>query len=165
MPLLLVEIELFAKVVNLSVDADADEAGLASLFEHVFMLALASPDHRREYLEPGPVGERENRVHDVLDRLAFDRSAALVAVRSADPGEQQAHVVVYLRDRADGGARVVRDALLVYRDSGGQAFDVLDVGLVPASEELSRVGGQRLDIASLPLGVDGVEGQRAFPGS
>jgi hypothetical protein len=30
-------------------------------------------------------------------------------------------------------------------------------------EELARIGGKGLDVASLPLGVDGVEGQRGLP--
>ena len=162
-PLLLVQVELFAKVVDLAVDPDADEAGLASLLENVLVLALASPDHRREYLESRPVGQRENRVHDVLYRLPLDRTAAFVAVRSADPGEQEAKVVVYLGDCADGGTRVVGNALLVNRDGGGQALYVLDVGLVHASEELPGVGGQGLDVAPLPLGINGVECERTLP--
>ena len=39
---------------------------------------------------------------------------------------------------------------------------MLDVGLLHLLEELARVGRKRLDIAPLPLGVDGVEGERGF---
>ena len=77
----------------------------------------------------------------------------------ADAGEQQAHVVVDLGDRADGGAGVARCALLVDRDGRRQPLDQVDVRLFHLSKELARVGRQRLDVTSLPFGVDGVEGQ------
>src|SRR3712207_7144727 len=38
-----------------------------------------------------------------------------------------------------------------------------DVGLVHLPEELPGVGGQRLDVPALALGVDGVEGQARLP--
>ena len=36
---------------------------------------------------------------------------------------------------------------------------MLDIGLLHHLEELARIGTQALDIAPLPLGIDGVEGQ------
>jgi hypothetical protein len=82
-----------------------------------------------------------------------------VAVRDADPREQQAQVIVDLGDGADGRSRVARRRLLLDRDGGGEALDRLDLGLLHHLQELPGVGGQGLDVAALPLGVDGVEGQ------
>src|SRR4249920_2945843 len=39
---------------------------------------------------------------------------------------------------------------------------MVDVGLLHHVEELARVGRERLDIAALALGIDGVEGERRF---
>ena len=36
---------------------------------------------------------------------------------------------------------------------------MLDVGLLHHLEELARVGGKGLDVAALPLRIDGVEGE------
>ena len=36
---------------------------------------------------------------------------------------------------------------------------MLDVGLLHHLEELARIGRERLDVAALPLGIDGVEGE------
>ena len=38
----------------------------------------------------------------------------------------------------------------------------VDVGLLHLLEELPGVGGERLDVAALALGVDGVEGERGL---
>ena len=39
---------------------------------------------------------------------------------------------------------------------------MIDVGLLHHLEELARIGAERLDVAALPLGIDGVEGERGF---
>ena len=53
-PFLLVEIELLAEIVDFAVHSHSDESSLARVLEDLFVLALASPDHRRENLQPGP---------------------------------------------------------------------------------------------------------------
>ena len=53
-------------------------------------------------------------------------------------------------------------ALLVDGDGGGEALNVLDVGLFHAPQELAGVGRQGLDVAALTFGVDGIEGQGAL---
>jgi hypothetical protein len=98
-----------------------------------------------------------------LGGLTRDVHAALPAIGPADPREQQAHVVVNLGGRADGGSRVPDAVLLPDGDGRANAFDAIDVGLLHPLEELPRVGRQRLDVAALPLGVDGVEGERRLP--
>jgi hypothetical protein len=68
-------------------------------------------------------------------------------------------VVVHFGDRADRRARIPARRLLIDRDRRREALDDVDVGLVHLPEELAGVGGQRLDISTLPLGVDRVEGE------
>ena len=84
----------------------------------------------------------------------------LVQIGAADAGEQQPHVVVHLGHRADRGARIADAVLLADGDGRGDALDAIDVGLLHPLEELPRIGRQRLHVAPLPLGVDGVEGER-----
>src|SRR5206468_5754198 len=86
------------------------------------------------------------------------------AMRPPDPCVEQAQVVVDLRDRPDGRARVPRGRLLVDRDRGREAVDRVDVGLLHHLQELPRVRRQRLDVAALSLRVDRVEGKARLPG-
>jgi hypothetical protein len=157
---------LVGEVVHLAVDERPAEALLLQLLEQLEVLTLATADDGREHLEPGTLGHREDAVDDLLGRLAGDRLAALGAVGPAGAREQQTQVVVDLGDRADRGARVARRGLLVDRDGRRETLDEVDVGLVHLPEELARVRRQRLDVASLPLGEDRVEGERrlARPG-
>ena len=80
--------------------------------------------------------------------------------RLADAGEEKPQIVVDLGDGPDRRAGIVRRRFLLDGNGGRQSLDMLDVRLLHHREELARVGGERLDVASLPLGVDGVERER-----
>ena len=126
---------------------------------------LAAPDHGCQHLEAGTLPEFEDPVHDLLRGLANQALTSLRVMWHADPGIQQAEVVVDLSDCAYGRAGVPGGTLLVDRDGRREALDEVDVRFVHLTQELPGVGRQRLDIAPLALSVDGVEGQRGLPGS
>jgi hypothetical protein len=157
---LLVEDDVLLEQPYLAVDLHAREALGAQLLELLAVLALAPAHDRRHHHEARALLERHDLVDDLLRRLRGDRAPAVEAVRLADPRPQQPQVVVDLRDRPDGRAWIARRRLLVDRDRRRQALDRVDVGLVHLPEELARVGAQRFDITTLPLGVDRVERER-----
>ena len=149
-----------AEVDELAVDPGPGEALLGQLAQQTLVLALAPAHDGREHLEARALLELEHAVDDLLGRLAGDDPAAVRAVRHPDARVEQAEVVVDLGDGADRAARVARRRLLVDRDRRRQALDEVDVGLVHLPEELAGVRGERLDVAALALGVDGVERER-----
>ena len=112
-----------------------------------------------------PSGSSSTRSTICCGRLAGHRPTADRAVRPADPGVEQAEVVVDLGDRPDRRPGVAGRRLLVDRDGRRQPLDEVDVRLVHLAEELAGVRGQRLDVAALALGVDRVEGQRRLAGA
>src|SRR3546814_17928025 len=65
-------------------------------------------------------------------------------------------------DLGDRRARVSAGGLLLDRDRGRQPFDMIDIGLLHQFEELARIGRERLDIAALPIGIDGVDREARF---
>ena len=159
---LLVEHDLLLELAQLAVDLHAREALGPQLLKLLAVLALAPAHDRRHDHEAGAVLHAHDLVDDLLRRLRGDRAPAVEAVRLADPGPQQAQVVVDLRDRADRRPRVARRRLLVDRDRRRQALDRVDVRLVHLPQELARVRAQRLHVAALALGVDRVERQRGL---
>ena len=162
---LLVELRRVVERGGLAVDARPGEALGLQLLEQLDVLTLAAADHRREHLEAPALLQRQHPVDDLLRRLPLDRRAARRTVGVADPGEQQAEVVVDLGDRADRGARVLRRGLLVDRDGRRQALDEVDVGLVHLTQELTGVRRERLDVPSLALREDRVEGEARLAGA
>jgi hypothetical protein len=115
--------------------------------------------------QAGAIRQRQDLAGHLLDRLGDDRAAALGAVGTADAGEEEAQVVVDLGDGADRRAGVATGALLVDRDGRREPLDVVDIGLLHLAEELAGVGGEALDVAALPFGEDGVEGEGALAGA
>jgi hypothetical protein len=155
-----VEREVVAEVDELAVDARAHEALSPQALELELELALARAADGREQRQPRALAEPRDAVGDLLDGLGLDAFSAARAVGHTDAREEQPQVVGDLGHRADGGARRARERPLLDRDGRREAVDPLDVGLAELLEELPRVGRERLDVAALPLGVDGVERER-----
>ncbi len=162
---LLVEDDLLVEPAQLAVDLDPRVALEPHLLQQFPVLAFAPAHDRRHDHEFGPLVEGHQAVDDLLLGLAGDLLAALGAVRNPDPRPEQAQVVVDLGHGADRRARVARGRLLVDRDRRREPLDRVDVGLLHQPEELARVGGERLDVAALALGVDRVEGKARLAGA
>ena len=154
---LLVERDLLLEEALLAVDLDPREPVAAELLEDVAELTLAVADDRGVDGELRPGGEGEHLLDDLVERLAGDRAAADRAVRPPDPRVEEPQVVVDLGHRADRRARVARGRLLVDRDGRREPVDRVHVRLLHHLQELPRIRGERLDVAPLPLRVDGVE--------
>ena len=161
--LLLFKCDFLAEVAHFAVDADAHIAVAAHLVKDLAVLALFPSHELRHDEQLRPLGQNFNLIHHLIDALLCDGLAAARAVRTPHARIEQAQVVVDLRDRADRRARIVACGLLIDRNRGRQSFYIIDIGLVHLPEKLPRIGGQRLDVAALPLGVDRVERERGFP--
>ncbi len=157
---LLVQLGRRVELVELSVDLHALETLLGKLLEFLAIFALAVANDRRQQIGAGALVHAHDPVDHVLHLLRLDGQAGGGRVRRADAREQQAQVVVDLRHRADGRARVLAGGLLLDADRRAEALDMVHVRLLHHVEELPGIGRQRFDIAALPLGIDRVEGQR-----
>ena len=89
--------------------------------------------------------------------------AAAAAEKPPGAREKELQVVVQLGHRADRRARGAHRVGLVDGDGRRDALDRVDLRLVHAVEELSRVGAEGLDVAALALGIERVEDERRLP--
>ena len=137
---LLVELRHRVQLVQLAVDLDPLEAGAQQLGELLAVLALAPAHDRRQQIEARALGQAHDPVDHLRDGLALDRQPGRGRIRDADPGVEQAQVVVDLGDRADRRARVPRRGLLLDRDRRRQAGDR---SRRPASASARGTGGHR----------------------
>ena len=97
-----------------------------------------------------------------VDGIAPDRAPALQAVDGADAGVQHAQIIIGFGDGGHRGAGILGGRFLLDGDGRGDAVDQVRVGLVHPFQELAGIGGERLDVAALALGVQGVERQGRF---
>jgi hypothetical protein len=150
------------QLVHRAIDAHAHETLRAQFGDHLVVLALAGRHQRRQQHAVLALRQLQHLVHHLAHRLRGEVDAVVGAARDAGAGVQQAQVVVDFCDRAHGGARVVAGGLLLDRDGRRQALDGVDVGFVHHRQELPGIGRQRLHVAALALGIEGVEGQRGL---
>ena len=81
------------------------------------------------------------------------------AVSLADPGKEQAQIVVNFSGGGNRRTRIARAVFLPYGNGRRDAFDQVNVRLLDPFQKLPGIGGERFDIAALSLCIDGVKGQ------
>ena len=125
---------------------------------------MGQPGHRREWKRDLDAAHArgDDLVGGRLGRVHPHRRPAGPAEAPADPRPQEAQVVVHLGGGPHGGAAGHHRIPLLDGDRRGDALEPVHQRLGHAVEELLGVGGERLDVPPLPLGVQGVEGERAL---
>ena len=106
--LALVELGRIRELDHGAIHDRADEALLASTLEQLAEFPFATSDQRRKDLDARPGRPRENRIRDLPGALALNGLTTVRAMRRPSARVQQAEIVVYLSDRAHGGAVVLR---------------------------------------------------------
>jgi len=154
------ELRGLLEIHPLAVDAGAQVALAAHGFQLLLVLALPPPHERCQEGQALPRAARHEGLHHLLDALTLHARVAVGTVLDPEPREQQSQVVVDLGNGRHRGARVRTGAALLDGDRRREAVDRVDVGLLHLPEELPSVSRERLDVAALPLGVEGVEGER-----
>ena len=107
----------------------------------------------------------EDILHHIVGGIASYFQPADGGVGPPDPGEDHPEVIVDLGGGADRGAGIADVDLLLDGDGRRNPLDDIHVGLRHPSEELPGVGRQALGKPPLPLGIEGVKGQRGLPGA
>ena len=123
-------------------------------------MSFAAAHYRSEncYLAPFEILGYE-RLY-LLVGVAHHRFARYRRVGPRGAGEQQTQEVVYLGNGSHRGAGILVGGFLLYCHHWAEPRDFIDVGPLHSADELPCIGGQRLHVAALPFGVQGVESQR-----
>ena len=150
------------EMVRSAVRQHPDEAQGAEVLDHRI---VREPRHRRQregHLQAAAGNRGKHVVGRTLRGVPAHGRAAGPAVAPADAGPEQAEVVVDFGGRADGGAAADGRVPLLDGDRRRDTLEVIHQRLGHPLEELLGVRRERLDVPPLPLGVQGVERQRAL---
>ena len=148
-----------------AVDAQGLVAALVGPGGEFFVDAFATGDEtgEQDHVATGLAFQQVGE--DLLGRLAFDGAAAVRAVLDAEDEEEQAQVVVDLRDRGDGALPSALADALLNRDRGRQRGQRQDVRLRLGLDELPRIGVEAFEVAALAGGEEDVERERGLAGA
>src|SRR5262249_105431 len=103
------------------------------------------------HIESSALGQSERLVGDGFRRVAADEPAAVVAKSESDPGKQEPEVVVDLGLSSDSRSGVPGRVFLTDGNRRAYAKDFVNVRTVHSFQELTRIGGETLDVAALAL--------------
>ncbi len=101
----------------------------------------------------------------LIDGVALDARSVVRAISAAGARPQKTHKIIQLRRCRYSGARVTGLIFLPDRNRRSNAQDFVHIRFLHAFQKLARIGRQRLDIAALALGIDGVKDQRRLAGA
>ena len=159
---LFVQIDGIIERAHLAVDAHAAKALRTQILEQLGILALASTNHRRQHKRATALPRRQHLIGDLVGRLTLDDTPALGTVRRAHASEQQAQVVINLSYGTNRRPGILGRRLLIDRHGRRQAVNRIQIRLIHLAQKLARIAGKALDIATLALGIDGIERQRTL---
>ena len=159
------ELDIVLQFVHDAVDAGVHVAPSPHLLDFLAVGPPSTPNHGRENLGAAALVEGEYAFGHLPDALRRDGAVAARAMRPARPSKEKPQVVGDLGGGAHRASWAAADAALLDGERGGEPLDGFDVGLLELVEKLTRIGGKRLDVAALALGVEGVESQAGFPGA
>ena len=149
-----------AQFHELAVHPGADKALAGQALDDIAKFALLRGDDRGQEHDAGFRRKGQDFIHDVAGGLVGDGLAADGAIGLADMGEEKAEIIVDFGSGRDDGARIRPGNALFDGDGGREALDKINIRLLHLIEELARISRERLDILSLSLSVNCIEGQR-----
>ena len=109
----LLKLDFLRKIVNYSVDPDADKTAFSCGIKLFYIFAFSAPDDGSHKLDFGAFRKFQHLVNNLVDGLLFYLSSADRAMGNADSCIEQTEIVINLRNGSDGGTGVFARVLLV----------------------------------------------------
>ena len=157
----LVSVNLHARhnLQNLSIHPGIEITLAPHAVEEFTVMTLALSDERSEEVDSLAGILIENHLDDLFLGIFHHLLAAAVAVGSTGTGIEQTQVVVNLGSGAHGRSGILVGGLLLDADDRTETSNLIHIRTFHVAQEVAGIGRERLDIATLTFGKDGVEGQ------
>ena len=100
----------------------------------------------------------QDLIDDLLGREREEGFSCFRIVWGSVRGKEDAEMIMNFGRSCEGGAGGASSLALFDGESGGEAFDRINVDGRKLGEVMPGMGGQALEVAALSLCVDGVKG-------
>src|SRR5437867_2726132 len=133
---------------KLTINARANESFAFELFDHIPELARLVLDQWRQKNDFGPPFVREDLIDNLLRCLAAKWPTGQGVMRLTNSRKQDPQIIVNFSGGRDCRPRVGARAALLDRDRRRESLDKIDIRLFHLIEELPRISGETLDVAT-----------------
>ena len=159
--MILVTIHLHAShnLLHLSINPDVQIPFTAHGLKEFAIVTFTASDEwsQDENLLAGIVAE--NHINHFLLRILHHLLTCGIAVSPAGTGKEQTHIVVDLSGGPNCRSRILVGRLLLDADDWRESGNLVYIRTLHSSKEITGVGREGLDIATLSFSKDGVESQ------
>ena len=144
---------------HLAIDAHIEIALLAHLLKELLIMPFTPPHQRCQQVNLATRIVVEDEVEDLLFAVLHHLLAREIGVGLAGTCIEQAEEVIDFGSGPHGRAGILVGSLLLNGDNGAKPLNLIHIGSLQVAQEVARVGREGLNIASLSLGIEGIEGQ------
>ena len=157
-----VELHPGMHLTNLTVHTGIEVAFFNKTLEQFAVVSFTPADQRRQQRDLAPGKIAQDQVDDLRIGMVYHQFARDGRIGVRRPREKQAEKIVDLGHGADRRTGILVGRLLLDRNYRTEARDLIHIGTFHRADELARIGGKRLQVTALTLGIDRVEGERRF---
>ena len=157
--LVTVEAHTGRNLADLAVNTGIDIPLFGQRLEQFAVMPLAAFDDGSHQGDLAPREARHDEPGDLLVGIMHHLLTRDGRIGTRRARVEQAQEIVDLGHGTHRGTGIFVGGLLLDGDHGTQARDLVDIGTLHRPHELAGIGGKRLHVAALSLGVDRVERQ------
>ena len=160
MGLVAIDLHALSHLHQFTIHTGIEIALLADALEEFTVMSFAALHHGCQKVDALSVVLLQEEVQYVLLGVFDHLLACLIAERLAGSGVEQTQIVIDLCDGADGGTWILVCCLLLDADDRRESADLIDIGTFHATQEITDISAEGLNVASLTFSENGVECQR-----
>ena len=125
-------------------------------------MSLSASHHGSQYIDSLAIVIVENQVQYLFLRVFHHFLPRGITISRASTSKKQTHKVVHLSDSTYCGTRILIGGLLLNTDNRAQSRNLIHIGTLHPTQEITGIGRKSLNIATLAFGIKRVESQTRF---
>ena len=145
--------------LNLAVHSHVKVAFAADRLEEFLVMSLSVLHLGRKQIDFVALVVLQQEIQDLLFGIFYHFLSRDVREGLARPCKEQTQEVINLRGGAHGASGVLVGGFLFNADYGAEAGNLVHIRTLQVAQEVAGIGAERLNVATLSLGIDGVKSQ------
>ncbi len=160
MHLVSIDLHVWDNLTDFTIYTDIYKSAFGDTLKQFLIMTLTAFDKRGEKRYAMTIESRLYHVENLTFGIFHHFLTRLIRTRLTGTRIEQTQKIVDLRYSANSRARILIRCLLLNRDDRAKAGNLVNIRALRTSEKLTGIGGESLNIATLPLSINGIKCER-----